>query len=80
MTENAAGTTETTTTELTPAELTIGQKVPDFSLRDLDGKTVKLSQLQKDTKKTAQGIVILSFWCSSCPSCRRSTPQAGCLW
>jgi thiol-disulfide isomerase/thioredoxin len=44
--------------------------VPDFSVKTLDGKTVKLSDLQKD-KRTKQGVVVLSFWCSSCSSCRR---------
>jgi RNA polymerase sigma factor (sigma-70 family) len=51
--------------------LSVGDKVPDFSLKDLDGKTLKLSDLQKDVKRTKKGIVLLSFWCSFCPSCRR---------
>jgi thiol-disulfide isomerase/thioredoxin len=51
--------------------VTVGTKVPDFSVRALDGKTVKLSELQKDQKRTKTGAVVLSFWCSTCHSCRR---------
>lgn len=49
----------------------VGDKVPDFSVRTLDGKSVKLSQLQKDEKWTKNGVVVLSFWCSTCGSCRQ---------
>jgi thiol-disulfide isomerase/thioredoxin len=49
----------------------IGEKVPDFSVRTLDGKTAKLSELQQDKTRTQQGVVVLSFWCSTCSSCRR---------
>jgi thiol-disulfide isomerase/thioredoxin len=49
----------------------VGTKVPDFSVQTLDGKTVKLSELQKDQKRTKKGVVVLSFWCSTCHSCRR---------
>jgi thiol-disulfide isomerase/thioredoxin len=49
----------------------VGENVPDFSVRTLDGKTGKLSELQKDEKRTKTGVVVLSFWCSSCSSCRR---------
>jgi thiol-disulfide isomerase/thioredoxin len=51
--------------------VSVGSKVPDFSVRTLDGKTVKLSELQKDQKRTKQGVVVLTFWCSTCGSCRR---------
>jgi thiol-disulfide isomerase/thioredoxin len=49
----------------------VGEKVPDFSVRTLDGKTIKLSELQKNGKRTKTGVVVLSFWCSTCSSCRR---------
>src|SRR5206468_20138 len=39
------------------------------------GRVVKLSELQKDRKRTPQGVVVLSFWCSTCPSCRRVEPH-----
>jgi thiol-disulfide isomerase/thioredoxin len=51
--------------------VSVGGNVPDFSARTLDGKTVKLSELQKDHKRTKKGVVVLSFWCSTCGSCRR---------
>ena len=48
----------------------VGDKVPDFSVKTLDGKSVKLSELQKDDKRTKDGVVVLTFWCSTCHSCR----------
>lgn len=48
----------------------VGDIVPDFSLRTLDGKSVKLSELQNDETRTKKRIVVLSFWCSTCHSCR----------
>jgi thiol-disulfide isomerase/thioredoxin len=52
-------------------QVPVGKKVPDFSLRDLDGKTLKFSELQKEAKQTNKGAVVLSIWCSTCSSCRR---------
>lgn len=49
------------------AALRPGDKVPDFSITGLDGKTRKLSELQKSTPS---GAVTLTFWCSFCHSCR----------
>jgi len=48
----------------------VGDKVPDFSVRTLDGKSAKLSELQKDEKRTMKGVIVLSFWCTTCHSCR----------
>src|SRR5262249_36506167 len=53
----------------------VGDAVPDLSVQTLDGKTVKLSELQKDAKRTKSGVVVLSFWCSTCGSCRRVEPH-----
>ncbi len=47
--------------------LVVGEKVPDFEVTDLAGKTVKLSDLQK---RTESGVVSLTFWCTFCHSCR----------
>jgi thiol-disulfide isomerase/thioredoxin len=58
-------------TKVAPKRVEIGQKVPDFVVSDLDGKQWKLSELQKDARRTRKGVVVLSFWCSFCGSCRR---------
>lgn len=47
--------------------LVVGDKVPDFQVTDVSGKTVKLSDLQK---RTPSGVVSLTFWCTFCHSCR----------
>src|SRR5688572_4072638 len=47
--------------------LAVGDAVPDFTLRDVEGKIHRLSDLRKQTKS---GIVSLTFWCSFCHSCR----------
>jgi peroxiredoxin/YHS domain-containing protein len=49
------------------AGLAIGQKVPEFSVTDVRGKTWTLSDLQKSAPS---GVVSLTFWCSFCHSCR----------
>ncbi|MBO4843501.1 MAG: TlpA family protein disulfide reductase [Bacteroidales bacterium] len=45
-----------------------GQAVPDFTLNDIDGKSVKLSDFRGKT-------VLLLFWASWCPDCRAEIPQ-----
>jgi cytochrome c biogenesis protein CcmG/thiol:disulfide interchange protein DsbE len=50
------------------AQRYVGHPAPDFSLSDLKGNTVRLSQ--------ARGkVVLLNFWYSACPPCRRETPD-----
>lgn len=53
----------------------VGDRVPDFSVQTLDGKRVKLSELQKDKSRTKTGVVVLSFWCTTCHSCRHVEKQ-----
>lgn len=48
--------------------IAIGVKAPDFELKTLDGKSVKLSDLQG--KK-----VILNFWATWCPPCKAEMPE-----
>ena len=45
-----------------------GQPVPDFTLNDINGKSVKLSDFRGKT-------VLLLFWASWCPDCRAEIPQ-----
>ena len=52
------------------ASVKIGEKMPDFSVLTLDGKSKRLSELQQDGKTTKDGVVVLSYWCTTCHSCR----------
>jgi len=45
-----------------------GQPAPDFTLKDLDGKAVKLSDLR------GKKIVMLDFWATWCNICKREMP------
>ncbi|MDA1230054.1 MAG: redoxin domain-containing protein [Planctomycetota bacterium] len=67
--EHHAGTHHDSETAL-EARVKIGDKVPDFSVQTIDGQSVKLSELQQDEKRTSQGVVVFSFWCTTCHSCR----------
>lgn len=48
----------------------IGQEAPDFTVVDLDGNSWQLSELHRKAKLEEPGIVVLTFWCSFCESCR----------
>jgi peroxiredoxin len=48
--------------------ISTGVKAPDFELKMLDGKNIKLSELQG--KK-----VILNFWATWCPPCKAEMPE-----
>lgn len=48
--------------------LTVGSMAPDFTLKDKNGKEVSLSDLKGK-------YVLLDFWGSFCPPCRRENPN-----
>lgn len=51
----------------------IGNKAPDFTLYDLDGNPVKLSDF--DGKKR-----MVNFWATWCPPCRVEMPHMQRIW
>lgn len=51
------------TSEQSVSQFVIGEKAPDFTLKDFDNKEVKLSEFY--TKKA----VVLDFWAAWCPFC-----------
>ena len=56
------------TTETQAQGLKIGDKAPNFELKTLTGKTVKLSSFKG--KK-----VMLNFWATWCPPCKAEMPE-----
>ena len=46
----------------------VGQSAPDFTLTQLDGGQVKLSELRGR-------VVLLNFWSTTCPPCRAEMPD-----
>lgn len=46
---------------------------PDFTLKDLEGKTVKLSDFKGK-------VIILDFWATWCPPCRMEIPHFRALY
>ncbi len=50
----------------------IGAKAPDFTLKDINGKTLTLRDLKGK-------VVLLEFWATWCPPCRRSIPEMEAL-
>ena len=58
---------------LPPVGTKVGNIAPDFTLNDFAGKPVRLSQFRGH-------VVLLEFWQSTCPDCRRETPYLGKLY
>ena len=66
-----AGPTATPT--VAPPELELGAPAPDFQVTRFDGDTLRLSELHGQ-------VVVLNFWASWCPPCRREMPAFEDAW
>ena len=45
----------------------LGKTLPEFDFQTVDGENLNLSELRK---KSPTGVVLLTFWCTECASCR----------
>ncbi len=66
-----AGPTATPT--VAPPELQLGALAPDFEVTRFNGDTLRLSDLRGQ-------VVVLNFWASWCPPCRREMPAFQQAW
>ena len=66
-----AGPTATPT--VAPPELELGAPAPDFEVTRFNGETLRLSDLHGQ-------VVVLNFWASWCPPCRREMPAFEDAW
>ncbi len=54
-------------------EKLVGQRAPDFTLKDLEGKPVNLSSFKGK-------VVLLNFWATWCPPCKAELPSMNKLY
>src|ERR1044072_753540 len=58
----------TTAQAVKPEDVVVGNTIPDFSLKSLDGKTVSKESLKGE-------VVVLNFWASWCGPCMGEIPE-----
>src|SRR5688572_4248711 len=46
----------------------VGERFPDFTLKDLNGRTVSWTQFQGK-------VVVLNLWMTTCPPCKKEMPM-----
>ena len=51
--------------------IAVGERVPELSASDLQGQSWKFAELHRLAKLDKPVPVVLTFWCSFCPSCRQ---------
>jgi peroxiredoxin len=52
-----------------PRQERLGQELQDFTLTDSAGTAFRLSELRRTAERSGK-IVVLTFWCTTCHSCR----------
>jgi len=50
------------------------KKAPDFTIKTFEGKKITLSKLDKNK------VIVVNFWASWCPSCRKEAPDLEKVW
>ena len=54
-------------TSLSPSASEVGERFPDFTLKDLGGRNVSFSRFRGK-------VLLLDFWMTTCPPCKEEMP------